>query len=113
MSKFGISIPEWRVIFHLHTTGAVSVREIFQRVDMDKSKVSRAASRLQEAGLISKKTNPADRRLVELALTDKGRALMAEITPLALDYERQLMEKLGASGPEFRIILAQFLKADT
>jgi len=112
VSKFGITIPEWRVIFHLHTSGPVSVREIFQRVDMDKSKVSRAASRLEESGLISKKTNPADRRLVELELTQKGRDLMSKITPLALDYERQLMAKLGEQGPAFRETLAHFLKDD-
>ncbi len=113
VSRFGVTIPEWRVIFHLHTTGPVSVREIYQRVDMDKSKVSRAASRLEKAGLITKKINPADRRLVELELTDKGRALMDEITPLALDFESKLMRKLGVGGPNFRETLTQYLKADT
>lgn len=112
VSKFGITIPEWRVIFHLHTSGPVSVREIFQRVDMDKSKVSRAASRLEESGLISKKTNPTDRRLVELELTLKGYELMSKITPLALDFERRLMDKLGEQGPAFRETLAHFLKED-
>ena len=37
---------EWRVIANLTQKEAVSVRDIFERVDMDKSKVSRAASRL-------------------------------------------------------------------
>ena len=113
VSRFGITIPEWRVIFHLHTAGPVSIREIYQRVDMDKSKVSRAASRLEKAELITKKINPADRRLVELELTDKGRTLMDEIIPLALDFESQLMSKLGVGGPKFRETLTKYLKADT
>ena len=110
VKRFGISIPEWRVIFHLHTAGRVSVREIYKRVDMDKSKVSRAASRLEAAGHITKNTNAADRRLVELELTDQGRDLMAEIIPMALDYEQGLMDQLGDNGPEFRETLAKFLK---
>ena len=110
--EFGISIPEWRVIFHLHAAGRVSVREIYQRVDMDKSKVSRAASRLQASGHVTKKTNPQDRRLVELELTDKGRDLMAKITPLALDFERRLLQKIGRKGPDFRAALELLLKDD-
>ena len=44
-AEFGLSIPEWRVLAHLSTADAVSIREIHARVDMDKSKVSRAAAR--------------------------------------------------------------------
>ena len=67
---YGISVAEWRVVAHLSKGDAVSVREIHQKVDMDKPKVSRAASRLEEAGYISKVVNASDRRLVELRLTD-------------------------------------------
>ncbi|MEJ1156967.1 MarR family winged helix-turn-helix transcriptional regulator [Prosthecomicrobium sp. N25] len=104
-ARFGISIPEWRVIAHLAQNRNVSVREIHERVDMDKSKVSRAAARLESVGLIEKKVNPADRRLVELRLTRKGHKLFAEIVPLALDYEARL---LSALTPEDR---AAFVRA--
>ena len=60
--RFGISIAEWRVIAHLASEDKISVREIFERVDMDKSKISRAASNLEANGLIEKKTSAADRR---------------------------------------------------
>ncbi len=107
--KFGISMPEWRVVAHLSQAGSVSVREIHRRVDMDKSKVSRAAARLERAGYITKKLNPEDRRLVELALTPKGRAMIAEITPLALAYEQEVLEALGHEAACFRTALARLL----
>ena len=47
-AEFGLTIPEWRVLAHMAQFDAVSVREIQARVDMDKSKVSRAAARLEE-----------------------------------------------------------------
>ena len=108
--EFGISIPEWRVLFHVFNGGPLSVREVFQRVDMDKSKVSRAASRLEKSGLISKKINTNDRRLVELTLTPAGKKLMDEILPLAQKYERQILERLGDDAPKFREMLNRFLK---
>lgn len=85
--RFGLSIPEWRVMAHLARHRDVSVREVYARVDMDKAKVSRAAARLEAAGLITKTVQSADKRLVALTLTRKGRALFKDIEPLALAYE--------------------------
>ena len=97
--RFGISIPEWRVLVHLAQPldGAetVSVRDIEARVAMEKSKVSRAATRLETSGLIEKAQDASDRRLVRLALTDKGRAMMAELLPLALAYQQEIEARLA------------------
>lgn len=93
--EFGISIPEWRVLAHLAQEGAISVREIHARLEMDKSKVSRAASRLVAAGLVIKRNNDKDGRLVALELTDGGRTLFARISLVAEDYQAELLSRLG------------------
>lgn len=109
-ARFGISIPEWRVIAHLARNREVSVREIRRRVDMDKSKVSRAATRLEEAGLIEKRVNTGDRRLVKLSLSRKGRRLYEQIAPLALAYERRLLATLSpAEAAAFRALVDRLL----
>ena len=110
--KFGISVAEWRVVAHLSQSGTVSVREIHERVDMDKSKVSRAASRLESHGYITKTSNPDDGRLVALALTKKGKAMVAELAPLARDFDARLMRELGDDAPEFRAALSRLLSVD-
>jgi DNA-binding MarR family transcriptional regulator len=109
-ARFGISIPEWRVVAHLARNREVSVREVRRRVDMDKSKVSRAAARLEEAGLIAKQVNATDRRLVRLSLTRKGRRLYEQIGPLALDYERRFLSTLTpAEAATFRGLMERLL----
>lgn len=109
--QFGISMPEWRVVAHLSQAGSVSVREIHQRVDMDKSKVSRAASRLESAGLITKKVDQNDRRLVELALTTKGQALIEEMAPIAETFQQKLLSNLAPETDLFRRQLEKLLAA--
>ncbi len=104
---FGLSIPEWRVLAHLVQAGAVSVREIHARVDLDKSRVSRAAARLEAAGHISKTPDPQDGRLVKLALTDRGRALVEQIIPVALQYQAELEARLGNEANSLRRALAR------
>lgn len=93
--EFGISIPEWRVLAHLHHAGDVSVRDIEARVDMEKSKVSRAASRLEQAGYITKAVNEVDRRLLALRLTTEGRDLVARLIPVAMQFQDEMLAQLG------------------
>lgn len=96
-ARFGISIPEWRVLVHLAHSGNVSVRDIEARVALEKYEVSRAAKRLREAGLIARTENETDRRLVQLSLTEPGRRLMAELLPLAQAYQAEIEARLGAA----------------
>ena len=108
--EFGLTIPEWRVLAHLAQSDAVSVREIHERVDMDKSKVSRAAARLEQAGLIEKRENAEDRRLLDMRLTAKGRDLIARIVPIADAFQADLIRKLGGLSPDFRVGLQKLFE---
>lgn len=98
--KFGISVPEWRVVAHLSQVEKISIREIYKQVEMDKSKASRAAAKLEKAGYVTKRINPKDRRLVELSLTEKGHAMIDEIGPLGSDFEIEIMACLPKSDRE-------------
>jgi DNA-binding MarR family transcriptional regulator len=100
--RHGLSVAEWRVMAHLSSAGPVSVREIFERVAMDKPKVSRAASRLELAGLIEKRPDPRDRRLVALSLTERGRAVMADLVPLARAFEARAAGTADGGGSGWR-----------
>lgn len=101
--RFGINVAQWRVIAHLsQTQEAVSVREICARVELEKSKVSRAVSNLQSRGLVAKQTHPDDRRLVELTLTAKGHEMVAELAELAVTYEQELLRRLPNGGRSLR-----------
>lgn len=107
--EFGISIPEWRVLAHLHQAGDVSVRDIEARADMEKSKVSRAASRLEAAGYITKAVNDADRRLLALRLTPAGHALVARVLPVARQFQEDMLRQLGDAAPGLDTALAVLL----
>lgn len=107
--RFGISVAEWRVVAHLAQSGAVSVREIVARTDMEKSRVSRAAARLEAAGYVAKCTHSGDRRLVELTLTPKGRAMMTELAPIAEAFNAEIGTCLGVDAEAFHRALDKML----
>lgn len=88
--EFGISPAEWRVLSQLADASELSVRDLEQRIHIERSKASRAATRLAAQGYVTKTQNSADRRLIKLSLSAKGQALMAQLIPLAGEFQQQL-----------------------
>ncbi|MBJ6135229.1 winged helix-turn-helix transcriptional regulator [Ochrobactrum sp. Q0168] len=106
---FGLAPTEWRVLAHLSQQDEVSIRDIHFRIDMDKSKASRAASRLEDIGLVAKVLNPDDRRLVCLSLTEEGREMVKQITPIANAFQSELSELIGKDMDSFQRSLKKIL----
>ena len=106
---FGLSRSEWRVVAHLSQQPSVSVREIAAQAELDKSKVSRAVTRLETQGHVTKESSPADRRLVVLALTDKGRQMVAKLTPIAEAYQQEVLSDLASDADGFRSALKRLM----
>ena len=92
--RFGLSIPEWRVMAVLGGTSGLSARDVAARTEMDKVQVSRAVANLMHARRVQRQTDEADARVTRLSLTAKGRAIYDEIAPLALQLEQQFLNTL-------------------
>lgn len=99
--RFGISIPDWRVLVHLAHSGGASVRDIENAVVMEKSKVSRTAARLEKRGLLAKVPHRQDKRLVHLTLTPEGKALLSDLLPIAAEFQARIEHEMGAAFPDF------------
>ena len=92
--RFGLSIPQWRLMSVL-AEGSLTQQAAVTRTAMDKVRVSRAAQELVERRLAVRLANRIDRRSHSLELTAAGRRLFAEIAPLALAYEAALLAGLA------------------
>ncbi len=102
--RFGVSIPEWRVIAVLGRYPGLSAVEVADRTLMDKVAVSRAVTKLIKNGRIDREFADADRRRSILNLSEEGRKVHNEIAPLALDFERQLLQDI--SEEDYQTFLA-------
>nr|WP_246505631.1 MarR family transcriptional regulator [Coralloluteibacterium stylophorae] len=94
--RFGLAITEWRVIAVLGVAPGLSGGEVAERTAMDKVAVSRAIAALLGRGLITRELDAGDRRRSVLALSADGRAVYAEIAPLALAFEARLLAEFDA-----------------
>ena len=104
--RFGIDIPEWRVIATLGDRGRARAQDIALSTRMHKSMVSRAVAHLMELGWVARTDGAKDRREAPLALTAAGCEVYRQLVPIVLDYQERLLSSLTHSE---RAILERLL----
>jgi DNA-binding MarR family transcriptional regulator len=108
-SKFGVGLPEWRVISALALEPGSTVVELSTRSNIDAGAVSRVVFSLRRSGLISHKVDTADRRRRKLVLTTTGLALHDEMLTAALRGEDRLLQCLSPDERRGLILALQKL----
>ena len=107
-SRFGLKVPEWRVMAVLGDSGALTQRQLTRLTMMDKVAVNRACKELEERSLARRLPNADDGRSHHLELTAEGRAMHGAIMPLALEMERRLFSTFTEEElAPFRALLAR------
>ncbi len=95
-SRFGLKIPEWRVMAVLGSRGASTQRQLVEATLMDKVTVNRAVKTLVDRELLGRSPNNADGRSHHLLLSQTGRDLYDQIMPAAEVMEKKIMTVLTA-----------------
>ena len=111
--RFGLSIPEWRVVAVLGQQGEATTQAVIERTAMDRVRVSRAAIRLEDKGLVERRAVEGDQRARLLRLSRRGRAVYAGIVPLAHSLQDALAEALSAEEQQALGLLLDRIGART
>ena len=98
--RYGIGVPEWRVLVTLGQYGVMTGKAIGAHTHMHKTKVSRAVALMEERKLLVRRANRADKRESFLSLTAAGRTMYEEVAPHALDFTKRLTEILTPADRE-------------
>ena len=70
-----VSLSQVFALHELDHQDGLSQRELAERLDLEKSSVSRLVADLESAGLLERERDPANRRLYRLQITEEGRRL--------------------------------------
>jgi len=93
--RYGIAIPEWRVIATLGQYPSMTAKQVGQHSHMHKTKVSRAVTTLDKKGLVERTANSADLREEFLSLSAEGRKIYDQVVPAALTFSDRLFDTLS------------------
>ncbi|MDI3257070.1 MAG: MarR family transcriptional regulator [Kyrpidia sp.] len=94
LKEYDLTVPQMWVLRTLHFDGTHSLAELSRRVGMSTSTASGIVDRLVRMGLVDRERDEADRRVVWVRLSEKGRALVQKVPALHFDYFRTLLEKM-------------------
>jgi len=95
--RYGLAVPEWRVLAHLGQYAPITAKAIAAHSRMHKTKVSRAVAELERLGFVRRADSDEDRRAEPLSLTPKGKAAYDDLAPKAADFARHLLDGLSAA----------------
>jgi len=107
LADLGLSAAQAGALFSLPAEGGASVNAVAQALGLAQSAASVLVQRLEQAGLIERQTDSADRRAVLLTLTARGRALRAKAAERA-----QRMNSAAARGfsADEQAVIARWLQ---
>lgn len=88
--RFGLRIPEWRLMAVLGQGKPLTQRQLVEITKLDKVTVNRAVKVLDERELIERLAHAADGRSHHVVLSAAGIALYHEIVPIALAAEARI-----------------------
>jgi DNA-binding MarR family transcriptional regulator len=97
-------------LFSIHES-AGGVRDIGEALDITSAAASQMLERLVQQGLIARSEDPHDRRVKQIALTEKGRQAMREIVHARQGWLDDMARLLSAAEKE-QIIVALRILAD-
>ena len=82
-ASLGVTGAQWKVLFKLSRKPGIRQVELADMLDIEPITLTRILDRLQEAGLIERSADPADRRAWRLHVTAKAKPLVAKLGAIA------------------------------
>ena len=95
--RYNLTRTGWRVMANLGKFGAMTARDICAISHIEKTKVSRAISALQQQALIARSPSDKDGRAEILSLTPQGQAVFDQLGVQAIAYDQALRARIGAA----------------
>ena len=104
--EIGLSAATWFLLKMLIDEGEASQGEVSRRFEVDPSRITRLAQRLEREGLLGRERDPEDSRVVRLHATAEGRRLIESCRDRREELEDRIRRELSEEElAEFRRLL--------
>ena len=95
LSATGLRATQFAILATLHAGGGISVHELADRLDLDRTTTGKNLRPLERDGLVSVAVSALDRRSRVIALTPSGRKRVGDAFPLWTQAQQHFEESNG------------------
>ena len=111
--RVGLSVPQFGLLMRLYHGGRCEVHDIGEHFAITSAAASQLTEKLVKSGLVERAEDPDDRRARQIALTAKGRSLVARGIEERYRFVDELVASLtGRERDAVRTALPTLLKAE-
>lgn len=105
-AELDLSAPQVHVLLALGHEGSLAMGDLARRVAVTEKTITGLVDRLERDGLVERRRDGADRRVIQVAPTARGAALAGRLDDEVLQALTRLLRRLDAAdrGDLFRII---------
>lgn len=98
--RIGVTRPQWQVLTVLTRQEGCNQGRVAELLDIEPITLSRMIDRMEDAGLVERRRDPADRRAWRLFLTDRARDLIGELRPMGREVTDIALEGISKRRQE-------------
>ena len=92
LAALEVSAAQYAILATLGLGGVKSASDLCKWISYDAGAMTRMIDRLEEKGLLRRSRDPADRRLVNLELTDQGNAALPRMRNISLGVVNRFLQ---------------------
>jgi len=92
-----VTPPQWGVLSLLHNQDSQTIGALSQQRAIDAPTMTGIVKRLEQGGLVERRHDLVDRRLVKVYLTDEGRDIMRYLPDAAIEFSRIMAQGFSES----------------
>lgn len=100
LEPFGITAAQFELLQVISRQDKSGCSELGRQVAAPGPDITRMVDRLDSAGFVSRLRDEKDRRVVHVMLTDKGKAMLAEVRPVVCSAERGVFADVSPEDQE-------------
>jgi len=99
LAPYGLTAVQFYIFAILNETDGIKFKDLAIKANLDGSTVTGILDRMEAAGFVVKKNDPADRRTLRIFLTEKSEKIAPEVMHKADLLEEKLNQLVG--GQDF------------
>ncbi|MFZ5650664.1 MAG: MarR family winged helix-turn-helix transcriptional regulator [Bacillota bacterium] len=111
-ARHGLSSAKFNALIHLYMAGdrGLTQSELGQKVLVSRPTMSGLVERMEKENLVVRNTDPTDKRVFRVCLTNRAFALMHAFLPMHNDYMHKVMSSLDMHEKETLISLLEKIR---
>jgi DNA-binding MarR family transcriptional regulator len=102
LDEYGVNFAQSLVLFCLMEQNGQTLSEVGLMAQIENSSLTGMADKLERMGLVERRSDARNRRVVKLFITPHGRVVGERIFALGLEFNQRLLDKLGAQQDSVR-----------